>query len=215
MSSRPQRAGRTSAARGAGARREPAARAPRGGGLAAHAERLRSLVEPVVESAGYDLEDMDVSRAGRRSVLRVVVDSDTGVNLDAVAELSRAISGALDGAESDGAFGAEAYTLEVTSPGVDRPLREPRHWRRNVGRLVSVSVAEQTVVGRITAADIPVEAGELGVEMDVAGVPRRIRYAELGPGRVQIEFGRPTGAGPDGSAMDGSESGVSEAEEEA
>lgn len=215
MSSRPQRAGRPASERGAGARREPVARGPRGGGLAAHAERLRSLVEPVVESAGYDLEDLDVSRAGRRSVLRVVVDSDDGVNLDAVAELSRAISGSLDGAESDGAFGAEAYTLEVTSPGVGRPLREPRHWRRNVGRLVSVPVAGQTVVGRITAADIPVEAGELGVEMDVAGAPRRIRYAELGPGKVQIEFGRPAGAGPDGPAADGSETGVSEAEEEA
>lgn len=192
MGSRQQRA-----ARGANQVRQPAAR-PRGGGLAAHAEQLRATVGPVVEAAGYDLEGLDVSRAGRRSVLRVVVDGDDGVSLDAVAELSRAISAALDGAESDDSFGPEAYTLEVTSPGVDRPLTEPRHWRRNVGRLVSVPVGEQTVVGRLTAADIPVEAGELGVEMDVRGAPRRIRYSALGPGMVQIEFGRHGGA--DGAA---------------
>ena len=149
------------------------------------------MVAPVVESAGYDLEDLEVSRAGRRSVLRVVVDSDDGISLDAVAELSRSLSVALDGAEPDDAFGPEAYTLEVTSPGVDRPLREPRHWRRNVGRLVTVGVGEQTVTGRLTAADVPAQAGELGVEMDVDGAPRRIRYGELGPGRVQVEFGRP------------------------
>lgn len=194
---RPGAAGRSGPARG-GPRHAGAAGQPRSG-LAAHVEQLRAAVGPVVAAAGYDLEDLAVSRAGRRSVLRIVVDGDDGVSLDAVAELSRDISAALDGAEPGGSFGAEAYTLEVTSPGVDRPLTEPRHWRRNVGRLVSVPVGEETLVGRVSAADTPVGTGELGVEMDVGGTPRLIRYAELGPGKVQIEFGRPdSGKGDDG-----------------
>lgn len=165
-------------------------RGPAGPSLAAHAEQLRDIVAPVVTAAGYDLEDLAISRAGRRSLVRIVVDGDDGVSLDAVAELSRGISTALDGADEGGSFGAEAYTLEVTSPGVDRPLTEPRHWRRNVGRLVAVGVGGEALVGRVTAADTPVGTGDLGVEMDVGGEPRLLRYAELGPGKVQIEFGR-------------------------
>ena len=101
--------------------------------------QLRAVVEPVVGAAGYDLEDLTVSRAGRRSVVRVVVDRDGGIDLDAVADVSRLVSAALDAAEDRGReiFTGE-YQLEVSSPGVDRPLTQPRHWRRNVGRLVKV-----------------------------------------------------------------------------
>lgn len=169
--------------------------APRSGGSGLTAQRTRVLgaVTPVVTGAGYDLEDVSVSRAGRRSVVRVVVDGDDGVNLDTVAELSRAISTALDDSErADGSLGWDEYTLEVTSPGVDRPLSQPRHWRRNVGRLVKVRAAGQTVTGRITAA------GDAGVELDVAGTTRRYAHVELGQGRVQVEFGRDTGADPAG-----------------
>ena len=103
--------------------------------------RLRGVIEPVVTAAGYDLEELTVSRAGRRHVVRVIVDGDAGVNLDAVAEVSRAVSRALDEAEeASGDLVAGEYQLEVSSPGVDRPLTEPRHWRRNAGRLVKVGV---------------------------------------------------------------------------
>lgn len=169
--------------------------APRSGGSGLTAQRTRLLgaVTPVVTGAGYDLEDVSVSRAGRRSVVRVVVDGDDGVNLDTVAELSRAISTALDDSEhADGPLGWDEYTLEVTSPGVDRPLSQPRHWRRNVGRLVKVRAGGQTVTGRVTAAD------DDGVELDVAGAARRYPHVELGPGRVQVEFGRDTGPAGDG-----------------
>ena len=82
-----------------------------------------------------------VSRAGRRHVVRVIVDADGGINLDAVADVSRAVSAALDAAEEAGGdILAGEYQLEVSSPGVDRPLTLPRHWRRNVGRLVKVTV---------------------------------------------------------------------------
>src|SRR5690606_10192619 len=81
---------------------------------------------------------------------QVVVDRDQGVGLDAIAEVSRALSAALDRADEAGAAVMPGeYVLEVSSPGVDRPLTEPRHWRRNVGRLVAVTVAgEGQVTGR-------------------------------------------------------------------
>jgi ribosome maturation factor RimP len=149
--------------------------------------RLKSVVEPLVTAAGYDLEGLSLKRVGRRHQVRVVVDGDDGFNLDTVARLSRDISAALDSAEeADGDLVAGEYELEVSSPGVDRPLTLPRHWRRNVGRLVKVTVADRTVAGRVTAAD------DDGVELDVDGQPRRLAYRELGPGRVQIEFNRLT-----------------------
>jgi ribosome maturation factor RimP len=149
--------------------------------LAAAKARVRAVIEPVVSGAGFDLEDVSLSRAGRRHVLRVLVDADGGINLDDVAVVSREISAALDEAEeSGGEVLAGEYQLEVGSPGVDRPLTLPRHWRRNVTRLVAVN----GVTGRVTAAD-----GE-GIVLDVDGRPRELAYAELGPGKVQIEFKR-------------------------
>jgi ribosome maturation factor RimP len=143
------------------------------------------VIEPVVEAAGYDLETLSLKRVGRRHLVRVLVDSDDGVKLDAVATLSREISAALDTAEeAGGEMIVGEYELEVSSPGVDRPLSLPRHWRRNVGRLVKVTAADRPVTGRVTAAD------ETGVELDVDGQIRRLGYPELGPGRVQIEFSR-------------------------
>jgi len=159
--------------------------------------RIVALVEPVVNAAGYDLEEVAVNQAGRRTVVRVVVDADGGITLDDIAAVSREVSAALDA--SDGrpgsSFGTGPYTLEVTSPGVDRPLTEPRHWRRNVGRLVTVRVGEKSVTARVVAAD------EAGVRLADDGGVRSAGYGELGPGRVQVEFDRPaakpTTAGPD------------------
>jgi len=93
--------------------------------------RLTGWITPVVDGAGYDLEELVVTPAGRRSVVRVVVDRDQGVTLDDIAEVSRAVSEVLD-ANDDGM--GRPYVLEVTSPGVDRPLTERRHWQRNIGR---------------------------------------------------------------------------------
>jgi ribosome maturation factor RimP len=152
----------------------------------ARRERLRAVIEPVVQAAGFDLEDLSVSRAGRRHLVRVMVDADVGVGRDLAADGSRPISVALDEAES--AAGAELvpgeYQLEVSSPGVDRPLRLPRHWRRNTGRLVQVTAGQRQVTGRIVAAD------DSSVCLDVDGDVRQWPYADLGPGRVQLEFNR-------------------------
>lgn len=157
--------------------------------------RLRSAIEPVLAAAGYDLEDLNVSRAGRRQVVRVVVDGDQGVNLDTVAVLSREISRALDSAEeAGGALTAGEYTLEVSSPGVDRPLTQPRHWRRSVGRLVAVRAGERQLVGRVLAAD------DAGVRLDVDGEQLGFAYPQMGPGRVRLDFTKVAelGDGPDG-----------------
>jgi ribosome maturation factor RimP len=148
-------------------------------------QRVRSAVEPVVTAAGYDLEDVTVTAAGRRSVVRVVVDRDGGVDLDAVAEVSRLVSDALD---ADDVTGTAPYTLEVTSPGVDRPLTEPRHWRRNTGRLVRASLVDGGVVkGRIVTVD------DATVVLDVDGVQRQFRYDALQTGKVEVEFSRAGG----------------------
>ncbi|MGH3429249.1 MAG: ribosome maturation factor RimP, partial [Mycobacteriales bacterium] len=120
---------------------------------AATRERLTALIEPVVAKAGFDLEELALSRAGRRSILRVIVDGEDGFSLDSAAELSREISALLDTPEADAAIGRVAYVLEVTSPGVDRPLTLPRHWRRNQGRLARVTTADGEVTGRVARAD--------------------------------------------------------------
>ena len=186
--------GRAGARPGTGARRNPGrgrdAEEPRTPAapridLGAAKARVRAVIEPVIVAAGYDLEDVSLSRAGRRHVVRVLIDQDGGIHLDGVALVSREISTALDAAEeSGGELLAGEYQLEVSSPGVDRPLTLPRHWRRNAGRLVTVTVAGKSVTGRVTAAD------DDGVRLDVDGTTRSAGYAELGPGKVQIEFKR-------------------------
>ena len=96
-------------------------------GAQARDERIVELLEPVLAEAGLDLEGITVTPAGKRRVLRVIVDSDTGVDLETVGEVSQEVSQTLDTSD---VMGAQPYVLEVTSPGVNRPLTQPRHWRR-------------------------------------------------------------------------------------
>jgi ribosome maturation factor RimP len=183
---------RTNAGRSGAARSGPAATGSTGPSidLAALRTHLRSTVEPIVGRAGFDLEDLAVSRVGRRHVLRITVDTDGGVSHDQLGSLSRMISAGLDAAESDrdgqrgGELIAGSYTLEVSSPGVDRPLTLPRHWRRNVGRLVRVSVGGAILTGRVTSTN------DTGVTFTVDGQTRTVAHGDLGPGRVQVEFNR-------------------------
>ena len=173
---------------------------------AAQRERLAAVVDPAVRSTGCDLEQVTVSPAGRRKVVRVVIDSDNGVTLDEVAAVSRAVSEALDARDTE-LFGDSPYVLEVTSPGVDRPLTEPRHWRRAVGRLVEVAVDGRDTRARVTAAD------DDGVQLtDEAGVATRHGWPALGKGTVQIEFGKAGAAEDEGDADDMDEDDVAEEE---
>lgn len=177
------------------------------------AAELSRLLTPAVAEAGFDLEAVEVRPAGRRRLVKIVVDGDDGVSLDDVADLSHAASELLDASD---VMGAAPYVLEVTSPGVDRPLTEARHWRRAAGRLVEVPVDGEEggrIEGRV------VSAGEDAVVIDVVPakkqakgrpvkvVRREFALADLGPGHVQVEFrsdADPAGAGkgPDADPAD-------------
>ena len=153
------------------------------GGNDAVRSQLSELLRPVVAQAGLDLEDVPVNRAGSRSIVRVVVDSDNGLDLDAVADVSRAVSEVLDDAD-DVLRGA--YVLEVTSPGVDRPLTAPRHWRRNQGRKVKVMRTDgREVLGRVEeTSDAEGGAATLRTEQGVV----QVHYADVRKATVEVEF---------------------------
>jgi len=150
--------------------------------MSTHATRdlLAEQLTGPVGSLGLDLEAVDLSSAGKRRVLRVAIDKDGGVTMDDIADATREVSRVLD---DTNAMGEQAYTLEVSSPGVDRPLTLPRHWRRNTRRLVKVTLAEgEPVTGRITASD------EDGADLEVEGTERRVAYADVVKAKIQIEF---------------------------
>ena len=149
-------------------------------------QAIEAVVGPVLEGFGLELDALEVVPAGKRRVVRLVVDGDgpkgRGPLLDDIASASRAVSDALD---SSTAMGQAAYTLEVSSRGVGRPLTEEKHWRRNRGRLVKVSLADGTeVTGRIVAA------APDAVRLEVAGAEREVAYAEVAKALVQVELNR-------------------------
>jgi ribosome maturation factor RimP len=144
---------------------------------------LQGLVESVVAATGLDLEDVDLVGTDNHRTLRVVVDADDGVGIDAISELSRALSHDLD---DSGLMGQRHYTLEVTSRGVSSPLTAPRHWRRNHGRLVKARLeAGGDVIGRI------VESGDESVVLDAQGQRRTLAYADVARAIVQVELTMP------------------------
>jgi ribosome maturation factor RimP len=146
---------------------------------------LENFLRPIVAQFGCDLEDAEIAQAGKRRLLRVLVDRDGGISLDDVAEVTRAISKALD---ADDIMGGGAYTMEVSSPGVDRPLTQPRHWRRNLTRLVAVTmISGDQVTGRITTVS------DETAELDVKGRTRTVTFADVAKAKIQIEFNRPAG----------------------
>ena len=142
-------------------------------------DRLRAL--------GLDIEAVEITPAGNRRVLRIAVDKDGGVTLDHVADATREVNQVLDGSD---VMGEQPYTLEVTSRGVDRPLTLPRHWRRNEGRLVKVTLADgDGVTGRIVAS------GDDAATLEVDGDRRDVAYADVAKALVQVEFNRAAAEG--------------------
>jgi ribosome maturation factor RimP len=157
-------------------------------------DAVRGLASDAAGAAGLVLEDVAVQSAGRRRIVRVVVDLPDdavgGVPMDAVAEVSQVLSQRLD--DSD-AMGGAPYVLEVTSPGVDRPLTERRHWLRARGRLVRVTLRDGgTQTGRLT------EVTDDGVVVD----GRTVVWEDVARGRVEVEFNRPDAGEPAGGADD-------------
>ncbi|HZI96547.1 MAG TPA: ribosome maturation factor RimP [Actinomycetales bacterium] len=142
---------------------------------------VHSLLDPVVARTSLVLEDVTITPAGKRRVVRVVVDlpdDATGsLDLDQVAEVSRAVADALEGSD---VLGGTPYVLEVTSPGVDRPLTERRHWSRARGRLVLAGDTR----GRV------VSVSDDGVALETEDGERTLPWDELGTGHIQVEFHR-------------------------
>ncbi len=145
-------------------------------------DAVRAIAVPIVSAANLDLEDLTVDKVGRRNKVTVIVDGDGGVDLDVIAEVSHAISVALDEQpDSDDS----PFVLEVTSPGVDRPLTQPRHWRRANDRLVSIEMTDGTsVTGRIISSD------DDSAEVEISGQTRDILFSGVANAVVQVEFDR-------------------------
>ncbi len=156
-------------------------------------DRLAVLLEEPLAAVGFDLEGVELSNVGKRRLLRVAVDKDAGVTMDDIAEATREVGRVLDDSE---VMGERAYTLEVSSRGVDRPLTLPRHWRRNHGRRVEVRRTDrEPVVGRIVGAD------DRSARLDVDGDEHQVGFDEVTKALVQVEF-KPPG-GPSGQAGPG------------
>lgn len=153
------------------------------------ADGVRALAEPAAAAAGLVVDGVTVTPAGRRRVLRVTVDlpedATGGVPLEAVASASQALSAALDASD---VMGGTPYVLEVSSPGVDRPLTERRHWMRARGRLVRATLtAGGESTDRLTAVD------DDGVLLGEA----RLTWAQVTRGRIEVEFNRPDAEQPE------------------
>ena len=150
-------------------------------------EQVADLLGPILSRFALELEAVEIIPAGRRRLLRVVVDGDgpegRGPLLDDLAEASKALSAALD---SSTVAGNGPYTLEVSSRGVSRPLQQPRHWRRNLGRLVAVTTsAGERYTGRIVASS------EETAVLEADGQRREIALADVAKALVQVELNRP------------------------
>lgn len=153
------------------------------------AERVRELVEPVLATSDLELVDVEIGRG----LVRLSLDRPGGIDLEAISAISPAISAALDAADPL----PERYHLEVSSPGLERPLRTPEHFRRFVGARVSVRTlpgveGERRVTGTLSAAD-----DEGVVVAPDGGEPRRVSYADMERARTVFEWGpAPKPGGP-------------------
>lgn len=142
---------------------------------------LLSHLTPVVAAFDVEIDDLTLSKAGKRRVLEIVLDSDSGVDLDKVAQVSRAISEYLD---THDVLDDMPYLLEVGSRGVGRPLTKNAHWRRNQGRLVACTIEGHETKGRIERVD------EDSVVLNVTGQSRSFSIADITNAHIQVEFNR-------------------------
>lgn len=146
-------------------------------------DQIFELVEPLVIKAGLVLEEVQVQTPGKNRFVTVIVDSESGLNLDQVTDASRLIGEAMDSAPF---MGETPYTLEVTSPGVDRPLTAPRHWRKNADRLVKIVKLDGDVCkGRIASSS------EEEVVLDCC----TLAFADIKRATIEIEFNQKNGKG--------------------
>jgi ribosome maturation factor RimP len=142
----------------------------------AQKEKIVAALAPIIEASGNFLEDLTITSAGKHRILTVVVDSEKHLNLDEVTAITKLLSEVVENLSE---IGDLPFTLEVTSPGVDRPLTLPRHWRKNLGRLINITLNDDSkVTGRIG------ESTESDVQIDES----KIKFADIKKATIEIEF---------------------------
>lgn len=144
---------------------------------------LTELLTPAIKTLGFVLEEIKVTPVGKRRIIAVIVDQEEkNPNLDEVTVVSREVSNILDNYSQ---LGDQPFTLEVTTPGVDRPLVLPRHWQKNLGRLVKVvKIDEQTISGRISSVS------DVSAAIEVAGKSVEVLFGDVKRAQIEIEFNR-------------------------
>jgi ribosome maturation factor RimP len=141
-------------------------------------EEISAVITPALSNLGFYLEDITITSAGRRSMLTVIVDGDAHLSLDQVTVATKAISELVENVQS---LGQTPFTLEVTSPGLDRPLTKPRHWRKNIDRLVKIVLLDgKEIIGRIKGAS------EISASVD----EHVINFVDIKRAKLEVEFKR-------------------------
>ena len=139
-------------------------------------EDISDAVTPALLALGFYLEDVTITSAGRRSMLTIIVDGDTHLSLDQVTSATKAIGEIVESIQS---LGETPFTLEVTSPGLDRPLTKPRHWRKNIDRLVKIVLLDgKEIKGRIKSAS------ENSATVDES----EIKFSDIKRASLEVEF---------------------------
>ena len=139
-------------------------------------EDISAAITPALETLGFYLEDVTIISAGRRSMLTVIVDGDTHLSLDQVTSATKAIGEIVESVQS---LGETPFTLEVTSPGLDRPLTKVRHWQKNINRLIKVVLLDGSEIkGRIK------DVNEVSATVD----EKNINYSDIKRATLEIEF---------------------------
>jgi ribosome maturation factor RimP len=139
-------------------------------------EDISAAITPALEALGFYLEDVTITSAGRRSMLTVIVDGDTHLSLDQVTSATKAIGEIVESIQS---LGETPFTLEVTSPGLDRPLTKVRHWQKNINRLVKVVLQDGSEIkGRINEVnEVNSVVGEI-----------KVNYSDIKRATLEVEF---------------------------
>ncbi len=139
-------------------------------------EEISAVITPAINALGFYIEDITITSAGRRSLITVIVDGDTHLSLDQVTVATKAISEIM---ETISAVGDNSFTLEVTSPGLDRPLTKARHWQKNINRLIKVDLLDGSEIkGRIK------DVNEVSATVD----EKNINYSDIKRATLEIEF---------------------------
>jgi ribosome maturation factor RimP len=139
-------------------------------------EQVAAAITPAIESLGFYVEDIAITSAGKRSMLTVIVDGDTHLSLDQVTVATKAISEIVENLPT---LGNNPFTLEVTSPGLDRPLTKPRHWQKNKDRLIKIILNDgKEITGRIK------DSTQTAVTVD----EQVINLADMKRATLEIEF---------------------------